>query len=128
MADTQTLSDCPSQAPWWTPEPRQIQALAREIVSKFCPDRVVLFGSYAYGTPKTDSDVDLLVIMETTNWIDAAVSIYLATSHPFPLDLIVRTPGQIEANSRSGDTFTREILEHGVVLYDRRSEGLDSQS
>ena len=128
MTDTLTTIPRPSQAKEWTPEPAEIHALAREIASKFRPDRVVLFGSYAYGAPTPDSDVDMLVIMETANWIEAAVSIYLATTHPFPLDLIVRTPVQFEAGSRSGDTFTRDILEHGVVLYDRRSTEMGSQS
>ncbi len=51
-----------------------------------------MFGSYAYGTPNEDSDVDILVIMRARNQLDQAYKIRCAVSAPFPMDLIVRTP------------------------------------
>src|SRR5262245_52423489 len=72
-----------------------IRRFARQIAERFHPDKIVLFGSYAYGTPHNESDVDLLVIMPTRNPIAQSVRIVTAFEWPFSLDLIVRTPYQI---------------------------------
>ncbi len=53
-------------------------ASSREIAERFHPKKIILFGSYAYGTPHADSDVDLLVIMPARNMIDQAVRIRCA--------------------------------------------------
>jgi predicted nucleotidyltransferase len=95
-----------------------IRRFARAIAERFRPVKVVLFGSYAYGTPHAESDVDLLVIMPTRNAIDQAIRIYHTLEAPFSLDLIVRTPGQIERGLRDDDWFLREIIEQGEVLYE----------
>jgi predicted nucleotidyltransferase len=71
---------------------RVIRRFARAVADRFQPDRIVLFGSYAYGTPNDDSDVDILVVMRTRNQIDQAVKIGWEVPAPFPMDLIVRTP------------------------------------
>src|SRR5437867_2605831 len=82
-----------------------IRRLARQIAEKFHPDRIILFGSYAYGKPHKDSDVDLLVVMPAKNMTSQAVRIRLATDHPFPLDLMVRTPEYLSTRMELGDQF-----------------------
>src|SRR5690349_12572577 len=82
-----------------------IRRFARRIAERFHPDKIILFGSYAYGKPHDESDVDLLVIMPTRNAIDESIRIEMALDDPFPLDLIVRTPGQIERGLRDDDWF-----------------------
>ena len=72
---------------------RRQSALRRRIARRFRPEKIILFGSYAYGTPHEESDVDLLVIMPTRNAIDQAVRIKMAFDRPFSLDLIVPLPG-----------------------------------
>src|SRR3970040_1856091 len=69
-----------------------IRRFARQVAERFQPDKIILFGSYAYGTPTADSDVDLLVIMPCRNELDQAVKIRWAIEAPFAMDLIVRTP------------------------------------
>src|SRR6266478_638498 len=69
-----------------------IRRFARRIAEQFSPDQIILFGSYAYGTPHADSDVDILVVMPARNQLDQAVRIELACEPCFPLDIIVRTP------------------------------------
>ena len=64
-----------------------IRRLARQIAERFHPDKIILFGSYAYGQPHEESDVDLLVIMPTRNAIDQAIRIALAFERPFSLDV-----------------------------------------
>jgi predicted nucleotidyltransferase len=101
------------------PTQRTLQALAKDIVRKFHPQRIILFGSYAYGQPTRESDVDLLVIMQTTlRPIEQTVAIRQAVNTPFPMDLLVRTPEQIERRLSLGDYFFKEIVSRGRVLYE----------
>ncbi len=94
-----------------------IRRFARQIAERFHPEKIVLFGSYAYGTPHNESDVDLLVIMPCHNAIDQSVRITMALDHPFSLDLIVRTPKQIERGLKDHNWFLHEITTKGKVLY-----------
>ena len=93
----------------------------KRIAEELDPDRIILFGSFAHGTATPDSDVDLLVIMETDatsperSW---SVS-RLLIPRPFPVDIIVKTPAEIERALAKGDFFVREILARGRVLYER---------
>src|SRR5437762_574826 len=74
---------------------RLIRRFARQVAERFAPEKIILFGSYAYGTPHADSDVDILVVMPARNELDQSVRISLAIEAPFPLDLIVRTPKKL---------------------------------
>src|SRR5271157_1293163 len=105
-----------------------IRRFARRIAERFQPDKIILFGTYAYGKPDEESDVDLLVIMRTKNVIDQSIRISLAFKRPFSFDLIVRTPWQIERGLKGDDWFLREIIEKGEVLYEARDRQMGSQS
>jgi predicted nucleotidyltransferase len=72
-----------------------IRRLAHQIAEQFDPEKIVLFGSFAYGTPHEYSDVDLLVVMPTYSEIRQSIRITLAFDPVFPLDLIVRTPERL---------------------------------
>ncbi|MFQ6102537.1 MAG: nucleotidyltransferase domain-containing protein [Anaerolineae bacterium] len=75
----------------------RIREITRQIAALFRPQKVILFGSHAYGKPTGDSDVDLLVLMETdVRSLHAAARIAAAIDHPFPLDIIIYTPSQFE--------------------------------
>jgi predicted nucleotidyltransferase len=97
-----------------------IRRFARQIAECFHPDKIILFGSYAYGQPHEESDVDLMVIMPTRNVIDQAIRIDLAFERLFSLDVHVRTPYQIKQGLKEGDCdwFLREVMEKGRVLYE----------
>src|SRR6516164_5598420 len=96
---------------------REIRRFARQVAERFQPEKIILFGSYAYGTPHTDSDVDILVVMPARNQIDQACRIDAALDPPFPLDLIVRTPKNLAWRLKDGDWFLREVVSQGKVLY-----------
>lgn len=100
---------------------RAIDRVAKSIVAKFDPERIILFGSYAYGKPNLYSDVDFLVVMETTaRPLAKQQEISRALSpHPFGMDILVRTPRQLQERIALGDTFLREITTKGRVLYER---------
>ncbi len=101
---------------------RVIRDYARRVAEAFQPERIILFGSYAYGQPHEDSDVDILVIMPARNQIDQAVRIDRACDAPFPLDLIVRTPENMRWRLEEGDSFLREIVTRGKVLYEKANK------
>jgi predicted nucleotidyltransferase len=107
---------------------RVIRCFARAVAEQFQPEKIILFGSYAYGTPHDDSDVDILVVMPTRNEIDQAVKICLAIPAPFPMDLIVRTPKDLRWRLEEGDSFLREIVARGKVLYAQADAGVGTES
>jgi predicted nucleotidyltransferase len=100
------------------------QAIER-IVSALKPEKIILFGSYAYGNPNHDSDVDLLIVTETNGdnkELYRAASLALRP-RPFPVDIIVKTPKEIDEAIQGGKDnsfFIREIVKKGKILYDRR--------
>ena len=102
---------------------KDIQATCDDIVREFKPLQVILFGSYAYGTPKEYSDVDLFVVMQVANSEerDKAAEIRERIPRRFSMDLLVRSPEDIAYRISHNDWFLREITERGDVLYE--SEG-----
>src|SRR5262249_29158688 len=105
-----------------------IRDYPRQIAERFHPDRIILFGSYAYGRPNKDSDVDILVVMPARDEINQAVRILESTDSSFPLDVIVRTPQNLRWRLEEGDWFLREIVGRGTVLYVEAHRRMDSQS
>ncbi len=98
--------------------PAQIQSVTDEIARKFRPDKIILFGSYAYGTPTEDSDVDLLVVMPLPNQGRGKASdIRLHLDISFPLDLVVCDPHYLRQRIEMNDFFLREVARKGKVLY-----------
>ena len=98
--------------------PSQIHQVSNEIARRFQPERIILFGSYAYGTPTEDSDVDLLVIMPYQGRpIAKAIEVRQAVRAGFPMDLLVYTPEYIQKRIAMEDFFIIEITQKGEVLY-----------
>ncbi len=96
-----------------------IRRYARRIGERFQPDKIILFGSYAYGTPHADSDVDLLVIMPARNELDQAFKIRWELPAPFAMDLLVRTPKNLGWRLEEGELFHTGIVSKGKVLYEK---------
>ena len=95
-----------------------IQGLSDRIATEFRPERIILFGSYASGTPGEDSDVDLLVVMAHEGKPSRVAARILARAHPsFPVDLLVRSLEALQRRVALNDFFLRDIVENGRVLY-----------
>lgn len=98
-----------------------IDDMVKKLVREYQPERVVLFGSYAYGTPNEESDIDLLIIKRTPEtFIDRWTTVRRILSDPerrTPLETLVLTPDEITRRLDIGDQFIMEILEKGEVLY-----------
>lgn len=98
-----------------------IEDMVRRLVQEYHPERVVLFGSYAYGTPNEDSDIDLLIIKDTPErLIKRLVAVRRILTDPkrtIALEPIVLTPQEVSRQLAKGDQFIAEIMEKGKVLY-----------
>jgi predicted nucleotidyltransferase len=113
---------CPTGFP---PVAKTLPKAVKRIVTKLKPEKIILFGSYAYGNPTPDSDVDLLIVMETNG---REKEMYRAASsllypREFPVDIIVKTPKEVEEAMKGGVVngfFIREMVNKGKVLYGRR--------
>ena len=96
-----------------------IQEFNQRVVQKYGSQKVILFGSYATGTPTADSDVDILVILPFQGKSVAKSAEILNQIDPrFPIDLLVRTPEQVQDRLEKGDFFIQEIMHTGKVLYE----------
>ena len=107
----------------------EIKIILSEIVEKlkreYNPLKIILFGSYAYGNPMKDSDIDLLILKNTEKRrVDRFVGVKRIVYDPnrkIPISPLVYTPNELEERIRMGDDFIKEISQKGVVLYERAS-------
>jgi predicted nucleotidyltransferase len=96
-----------------------IQALADKIASEFHPDKIILFGSHARGDARPDSDVDLMVIINSDEHPSRTAAEITYRVHPrrYPLDLIVRGPQTVRTRLQMNDWFLRDVMREGRILY-----------
>lgn len=99
-----------------------IAEIVERLKREYRPNKIVLFGSYAYGHPDRDSDIDLLIIKDTSERpIDRRAAASQIVSDPqrlTPLEVIVLTPDEVRQRLEVGDQFLREILDKGEVLHE----------
>ena len=98
-----------------------IAEMVRRIVERFHPDRIILFGSHARGTPDPNSDVDLLVVMQPQgSKRRRAVEIHgLLAGMGIPKDVIVVTPEEFEAYRDAPGTVIKTAWQEGKIMHDR---------
>jgi HEPN domain-containing protein/predicted nucleotidyltransferase len=94
-----------------------IRRFARQVAERFHPDQIILFGSYAYGTPHGESDVDILVVMPCYDQRTQAARICWQIPALFPVDLHVRTPKEMKWRLAEGELFLTEVVSKGKILY-----------
>ena len=99
---------------------QRIIELSGRIAREFHPERIILFGSYAYGNPSPDSDVDLLVVLPFEGRsLRKSLEILNRVAPEFFVDLLVRRPEDTVRRYAEGDPLIREALDRGKVLYER---------
>jgi predicted nucleotidyltransferase len=98
-----------------------LDGIVNRITERFRPEKIILFGSYARGTPTVDSDADLLIVMNVPeSKRKAALEIdLLLVGIPIPTDIIVVTPEEVERHRNCVGTVIREAIREGKVLYER---------
>lgn len=102
---------------------REISRLVARIVERYQPEQVVLFGSYAKGTATGRSDIDLLVVVDTSEHPSRrADRIMPLVGHmTVRVDLHVYTPEEVEVYSREEHHFLHSVLRSGRVVFRHRS-------
>jgi predicted nucleotidyltransferase len=96
-----------------------IQELVKRIAEGFQPQRIILFGSYASDTPRPESDVDLLIVMDTPlREAQQALAIRQHVNPLFGVDILVYSPARLQKRLELGDSFLQEIIAKGLVVYE----------
>ena len=100
-------------------KPKKIKKIVDQIKKKYKPEKVILFGSFAYGKPNKDSDVDLFIVKKTK---ETRIKRHLKVDRmlldrDIPLDILVYTPQEIKKRISLGDFFIKNIIQKGKILY-----------
>ncbi|MGB2761955.1 MAG: nucleotidyltransferase domain-containing protein [Minisyncoccales bacterium] len=101
---------------------KEIKKIVNQIVEKYKPEKIILFGSFAHGRQTKDSDVDLFIIKSTN---EPRTKRHLKVDRILldrimPLDILVYTPQEIKKRLSFGDFFIRNIIQQGKVLYGKK--------
>ena len=100
-------------------KPKKIKKIVDQIKKKYKPEKIILFGSFAYGKPNKDSDVDLFIVKKTK---ETRIKRHLKVDRmlldrDIPLDILVYTPQEIKKRISLGDFFIKNIIQKGKILY-----------
>lgn len=100
--------------------PEKVQEIIHRIVEGYHPEKIIIFGSYARGDWTEDSDLDVLVVKETDERPFDRIGSVSAACWPrsIPMDIVVKTPREIEGELEEKQLFTREIMREGVLVHD----------
>ena len=97
---------------------KAIDQVVSQIVENFKPQKIILFGSYPRGKPRPESDVDMLVVMDTPlREVQQALEIHRYLNMMFGLDLIVYTPKHLQERLDMHDWFLIDVIKEGKVVY-----------
>lgn len=98
---------------------RDIQCYCDAIATAFKPEKIILFGSYAYGTPTEDSDVDVMVVMPRKRYRrDLGFKVRMKVPAAFPVDVLVEPEDRLEARIQDRESFILDVTEKGRVMFD----------
>ena len=129
MIETRRRDYEPDSPLWWGIEPNgrpneaKLAAIVASTIEIAHPERIILFGSAARGEMNEDSDLDLLVVAETCDRRATARRIRRARPRrSAPLDVVIATAAEVEANRHDPCCFIHDALREGRVLYDARAD------
>ncbi len=98
----------------------EIKNITRKIVRNYKPEKIILFGSFAYGKPKASSDIDMLIVKKTKKRrIDRIKEILYMIDNNLPFEPIVYTPGELKERLTLGDLFLQTVMQKGKILYEK---------
>jgi uncharacterized protein len=98
---------------------KEIKRITDQLISKYKPDKIILFGSMASGNPNSDSDVDFLIIKKDTPYYGAERIRELSRiiDRNIAVDFLIYRPDELEKRVSMGDPFLKSIMKEGRVLY-----------
>lgn len=99
---------------------KEVDKIIKQIKKDYNPEKIILFGSFAYGRPKENSDVDLIVIKKTKERaIKRMMRMAGIVKSSLGTDILVYTPREWNAALKEGNFFVKEIADNGKIMYDR---------
>lgn len=99
---------------------KEIEKIVKQIIEKYQPEKIILFGSFAYGRPKPWSDVDLLIIKKSKKKrVERIKEILMKIESSLPFEPLVYTPKELKERLDLGDFFFQTISEKGEILYEK---------
>ena len=105
---------------------KTVRKIVDRLIQSYHPDKIILFGSHAYGQPRTDSDLDLLVIKDTAEAPQdrrTKVQQVIKTARgPTRVDVFVLTPAELDHELRKGNHFYQEVVSRGIHLYGEKED------
>ena len=100
-------------------EQKNIQEVVQRIAKNYKPEKIYLFGSFAWGKPNKDSDVDLFIIKSTeAKHLERDKTVRRIINRELPADLLIYTPQETQKRLSMGDFFIKNILQKGKMLYE----------
>lgn len=97
----------------------EIRSITKQVIEKYKPEKIILFGSFAYGKPTRASDIDLFIIKKTKkNRIERTKEVLLMVDNKVPFEPVVYTPEEVRRRKEQGDFFIEDIFSKGKVLYE----------
>lgn len=101
-------------------EKKEIQKIVNQIVKNYKPEKIILFGSFAYGIPKENSDVDLVVIKKTKKRFGSRLfEVVKFIKSKMGTDILVYTPEEWEKGLKKNHYFLKEIEQEGKLVYEK---------
>ncbi len=107
----------------YTPQQKKDVSVIMRRIKKYNPEKVVLFGSYAWGTPGRSSDIDLLIIKRSQKTKSERITEVERLLYPAPqaVDVLVYTPQEMRKRLKLGDFFLTRIMDEGTIMYEKKS-------
>lgn len=100
---------------------KHIQNITKQIITRYDPEKIILFGSFVYGKPKENSDVDLMVIKKTSQTLGQRLrTMAKITNAPIDRDIIVYNLKEWNQSLKEKNPFIMDIDSRGEVLYEKQ--------
>ncbi len=101
-------------------ELKKLSAVTKRIIRQYKPEKIILFGSYAWGRPTKDSDFDLCIVKKNKkDFLTETRKIRRIIDGKIAVDLIVYTPNEMKRRFEMGDHFFKQIIKKGKTLYEK---------
>lgn len=100
----------------------KIKKIIQKIAENYKPESIYIFGSYAWGKPTKDSDLDLFIIKDTDEWFfkrSVEVKKPLLSDYSMAMDVFVLNHKEIKKSLKQGNIFINKILSNGKKVYER---------
>lgn len=96
----------------------QIDSITNQLIQKYHPEKIILFGSAVTGSMTPDSDLDFLLVKDDNKpRHDRMVEVYRLVDKDIAADFLVYTSEELALRVKMGDPFIKSVLSEGKVLY-----------